>query len=45
MLKRIADTVLATIFMLGVAILSPLLFAAYSEAKRSEPWLDELLDK
>ena len=45
MLKRIADTVLATIIMLGFAVITPLFFAAYTEAKRSEPWLDELLDK
>lgn len=45
MLKRIADTVLATIIMLVFAVITPLVFSAYSEAKRSEPWLDELLDK
>ena len=45
MLKRIADTVLATIFMLGVAILSPLVFSAYTEAKRNEDWIDYTLDK
>jgi hypothetical protein len=45
MLKRIADTLVATIIMLGFALITPLLVAAYSEAKRSEPWLDELLDK
>lgn len=45
MLKRIADTVLATILMLGVAILSPLIFAAYTEAKRNEDWVDSTLDK
>lgn len=44
MLKRIADTVIATAIMLGVAILSPLLFAAYTEAKRNEDWLDSTLD-
>jgi hypothetical protein len=45
MFKRIADTVLATIFMLGVAIISPLLFAAYKEAKRKEDWFTDILDK
>lgn len=45
MIKRITDTMLATIFMLGVAIISPILFAAYTEAKRKEDWLDSTLDK
>lgn len=45
MIKRIADTVLATFLMLVVAILSPLLIAAYTEAKRNEDWVDYTLDK
>lgn len=45
MLKRIADTAVATVAMLAVALLTPLVFAAYREAMRSEPWLDESLDK
>lgn len=45
MLKRIADTVLATIFMFGVAIIRPLIFAAYTEAKRTEDWVESTLDK
>ncbi|MBR6892610.1 MAG: hypothetical protein IKN15_05175 [Bacteroidaceae bacterium] len=45
MLKRIADTVLVTIFMLGVAVISPLLFAAYKEAKHKEDWFMDILDK
>lgn len=45
MLKRIADTMLATIFMLGVALISPLLFAAYKDAKHEEDWFRDILDK
>lgn len=45
MLKRIADTVIATVLMLGVAMVSPLLIAAYKEAKRNAERIDEPLDK
>lgn len=45
MLKRIADTVIATALMLGVAIVSPFLIAAYKEAKRDAERRDEPLDK
>lgn len=45
MLKRIADTMLATFIMFGVAIISPLLFAAYKEAKHEEDWFRDILDK
>jgi hypothetical protein len=40
MLKRIADTVIATVIMLGVAMVSPLLIAAYKEAKRDAEKID-----
>ena len=45
MIKRIADTVIATFIMFGVAIISPLLFAAYKEAKHEEDWFRDILDK
>lgn len=45
MLKRIADTFIATALMLGVAMLSPFLIAAYKEAKRDAERIDEPLDK
>ena len=45
MLKRIAETMLATFIMLGVAVISPLLFAAYKEAKHDEDWFRDILDK
>ena len=45
MIKRIADTVNATFIMFGVAIISPLLFAAYKEAKHEEDWFRDILDK
>ncbi len=45
MLKRLADTVIATALMLGVAIVSPFLIAAYKEAKRDAERRDEPLDK
>lgn len=45
MIKRIADTVIATFIMFGVAVISPLLLAAYKEAKREEDWFRDILDK
>ena len=45
MFKRIADTVIATTLMLGVAIVSPFLIAAYKEAKRDAEKIDYPLDK
>lgn len=45
MIKRIADTVIATFIMFGVAVISPLLLAAYKEAKREEDWFRNILDK
>lgn len=45
MLKRIADTVIATFLMLGVAMASPFLIAAYKEAKRDAERIGEPLDK
>ena len=45
MLKRIADTVIATALMLGVALVSPFLIAAYKEAKRNAERIDYPLDK
>ena len=45
MLKRIAETMLATFIMFGVAIISPILLAAYKEAKREEDWFRDILDK
>lgn len=44
-IKRIADTVIATFIMFGVAVFSPLLLAAYKEAKREEDWFRDILDK
>lgn len=40
MLKRIADTVIATFLMLGVAMVSPFIIAAYKEAKRDAERID-----
>ncbi len=40
MLKRIADTVIATFIMLGVAMVSPLIISAYKEAKRDAERID-----
>lgn len=45
MLKRLADTVIATALMLGVAMVSPFLIAAYKEAKRDAERIDKPLDK
>ena len=45
MIKRIADTVIATFIMFVVAIISPLLFDAYKEAKHEEDWFMDILDK
>lgn len=45
MFKRITDTMLATIFMLGVAVISPLLLVPYKEAKHEEDWFRDILDK
>jgi hypothetical protein len=45
MLKRIADTVIATALMLVMAMVSPFLIAAYKEAKRDAERIDEPLDK
>lgn len=45
MLRRIADTVIATALMLGVAIVSPFLIAAYKEAKRNAERIDYPLTK
>lgn len=45
MIKRIADTVIATFIMFGVSIISTILFAAYKEAKREEDWFRDILDK
>ena len=45
MIKRIADTVIATFIMFGVAIISSLVFAAYKEAKHEEDWFMDILDK
>ncbi len=45
MLKRIADTVIATAIMLGVAIVSPFIITAYKEEKRNAERIDYPLDK
>lgn len=45
MAARIVDTVCATLVMLAVALVSPLIIAAYTEAKKAEPWLDKNIDK
>lgn len=44
MAARIVDTVCATLVMLAVALVSPILIAAYTEGKKAEPWLDKNLD-